>query len=79
MVKATTVLHNYLQKENGQRGGNGTQGDDHGAQGLAEINLGGNHHAVDAFDVRENFKEFFVAEGAVPWQGEMINRGRNDN
>ena len=76
IVKATCVLHNFLQKERTSSVNNGEQsieniGENRG--GLTDIPasmISGNRNKKEAKRIRESLKDYFCSEkGAVEWQG----------
>ena len=76
IVKATCVLHNFLQKESTSSANNGEQsieniGENRG--GLTDIPasmISGNRNKKEAKRIREALKDYFCSEkGAIEWQG----------
>lgn len=66
-VKATCVLHNFLQKTTPASAMRGLpDGDVEPLPGLGRV--AANNSAREAIRVRETFAAYFNAEGAVPWQ-----------
>lgn len=47
------------------------------AEGLEDIEPLRGNSTERSFEIRNKFKEYFLSsEGAVPWQYEMVRRGR---
>ncbi|XP_074537109.1 uncharacterized protein LOC141798997 [Halichoeres trimaculatus] len=69
-VKATCVLHNFIQKSNSASAIRGPpDGDVEPLPGLGRVAV--NNSAREAIRVRETFAAYFSAEGAVPWQNNV--------
>lgn len=91
MVGACTVLHNYLLINNDRtylpRGtADAIFGEGEGAQGQWRAAGEGLHQApgtavrnytMAASQTREQFMDYFMAEGAVPWQFDHVTRRVN--
>lgn len=72
VVRATCVLHNFLQNQLPYEEGD-TSSVDLNASDLAHT---GSHASGMAYDIRDKFKDYFVSDaGAVPWQTSTILRG----
>uniref|UniRef100_A0A667XNS7 DDE Tnp4 domain-containing protein n=1 Tax=Myripristis murdjan TaxID=586833 RepID=A0A667XNS7_9TELE len=73
-VKATCVLHNFIQRTSQTTAVRGNMNDPVGEvvplQGLGRV--GANNFGPEALRVRKVFAEQFNAEGAVPWLNEAI-------
>nr|CAH7741676.1 unnamed protein product [Callosobruchus chinensis]CAH7756074.1 unnamed protein product [Callosobruchus chinensis]CAH7765529.1 unnamed protein product [Callosobruchus chinensis] len=72
---ACTALHNYLRNDSCAWQPGELEREDE-VEGLDDLpNIGGNFQR-DAFNIREQFKKFFVSnQGSVPWQLNRINAG----
>jgi hypothetical protein len=87
IVKACVVLHNFvMDKPQYCKAGFADSIQSDGTINLGEWRqeirncglrsirgLGSNTHARNAATVRENFKNYFLTSGAVPWQWKLIN------
>lgn len=77
IVKATCVLHNFLQKRKQTIFTPDTDGIDGSwrestSSGLGELTTVGRPAAQTAKEVRNTFREYFNGVGAVEWQERMI-------
>lgn len=77
IVKATSILHNFLRRANGNHDVEADSSD--GAEG-SELRdnrgLQGNWASAEALRVRDTFKDCFNSPaGQVPWQIPHVNRG----
>nr|CAI5867877.1 unnamed protein product [Callosobruchus analis] len=72
---ACTAMHNYLRNDSCAWQPGELEREDE-VEGLDDLpNIGGNFQR-DAFNIREQFKQFFVSnQGSVPWQLNRINAG----
>ena len=92
VVKASCILHNFVQttntKQMDERPIQNLQ--DEGASYFMDsevhgslqrvTNVGGNRPTGEALRVRETFKDYFSSEaGRIPWQQNIVQRGRRQN
>ncbi|XP_030757115.1 protein ANTAGONIST OF LIKE HETEROCHROMATIN PROTEIN 1-like [Sitophilus oryzae] len=81
VVLATCCLHNFLRDCDVSGGISEEEQEDDRTipQGLIDIPGIGGNPSLYAVDVREKFKNYFVSEtGSLPWQVEMVRRGRKN-
>ncbi|KAL4132455.1 hypothetical protein QTP88_009599 [Uroleucon formosanum] len=76
IILATTVLHNFLRNDTCYWQP-GELEDTNTPKGLNNLRRVGGNNPREAFIVRENFKQFFVSNGSVPWQWEKAFTARN--
>lgn len=70
VVMATTVLHNFLRNDN-CHWQPGELEETTPTRGLNNFTGVGGNNPREAYNIRENFKQFFVSDnGSVPWQWE---------
>lgn len=82
VVLATCCLHNFLLDctATSLLSEEGIEDNTALPQGLIDIPGVGGNPSISAVNVREKFKNYFGSEtGSVPWQTEMIRRGRQLN
>ena len=84
MVRATCCLHNFLQtpiepssvEEKSSEYKKALEQ----AKGLRPFHSIGVHASYDALQVRDYFRDYFISSaGMVPWQNNVVNRGRQFN
>lgn len=76
VVLATTCLHNFLNDDK-SLWQPGEFDNEEIPRGLRDLCGVGGNAGRDAFEIRDRFKNYFISpEGQVPWQEEMVNRGR---
>lgn len=89
-MQACVALHNFLMKKNGLSRttynppgyidhedwqGNVIPGAWRAEQPALEgMEIQGHHSSRDALEVRHRLAEYFVTEGAVPWQDKIVTR-----
>ncbi|CAI6356889.1 unnamed protein product [Macrosiphum euphorbiae] len=78
VILATTVLHNFLRNDKcywqpGELEYTNTP------EGLNNFTRVGGNNPREAFIIRENFKQFFVSDGSVPWQWEKAFTTRSNH
>ena len=78
IVKATCVLHNFLQLQTtpSQVTTLLQEAETANIEGLHDLTATGNRAARDVVTIRNNFMEFFTDVSHVPWQDAHVNRGR---
>ena len=58
--------------------GTGEKRETNSGMGLQPISkTGSNNYSKDAASVRERYQEYFVSEGVVEWQWELVSRTGN--
>ena len=69
VIKATCVLHNYLQKTSSCAATPGETGSEGRAAAIQALRLSGNRASREAIETREKFKNYFTSPaGEVLWQ-----------
>jgi hypothetical protein len=75
-VKATCVLHNFLDDCEMDLFENELESGETGLRNIAS--MGSNHSAASAHEIRQAFTDYFTSQaGYVHWQSNVINRGSN--
>lgn len=77
IVKATTILHNMLQKQSTASTETGLSDIFQQTTGLVNINGIGNRATNEALQTREKFTTFFTTN-PLPWQDSYVQRGLNE-
>lgn len=75
VVKAACVLHNYLRKHS-LRQNEEEDNEDMPQDQLLPLESNNSRSTQKAFEIRENFKNYFNSAGAIPWQRESVARGK---
>lgn len=83
VIKATCVLHNFLQQNTtgipGMDAVSSDESENPGSGMFQELRNQGRRHnnaTIEAFSVREKFKEYFLSPtGQVEWQRNVVRRG----
>ena len=76
IIKAATVLHNYMRETTtAAEQGSITPVELDECQTFAPLSSHGRRSGNRANDVRDSFKQYFVGEGSVPWQEDIVTRG----
>ncbi|VDI07439.1 Hypothetical predicted protein [Mytilus galloprovincialis] len=70
IVLCCCALHNYLRPEI-QTANDAENGQDIGT-GLLKVPRGGSRNSCQARQIRDEFKEYFVTTGQVPWQANVV-------
>ncbi|CAG2238694.1 unnamed protein product [Mytilus edulis] len=70
IVLCCCALHNYLRPEI-QTANDAENGQDIGT-GLLNVPRGGSRNSCQARQIRDEFKEYFVTTGQVPWQANVV-------
>ncbi|CAG2211064.1 unnamed protein product [Mytilus edulis] len=70
IVLCCCALHNYLRPEI-QTAHDAENGQDIGT-GLLNVPRGGSRNSCQARQIRDEFKEYFVTTGQVPWQANVV-------
>lgn len=78
VILATTVLHNFLRNDKCYWQP-GELEDTNTPEGLNNFTRVGGNNPREAFIIRENFKQFFVSDGSVPWQWEKAFTTRSNH
>lgn len=76
VVRATCVLHNYLQKQNPLEEYDVSNFDPSASQGTSDFVHSGSHASHQSCVIRDKFRDYFASEtGSVHWQQHKILRG----
>ena len=77
IVKATCVLHNYLQGQTTPEQITALlkEASEIDIEGLQDLTPAGNRGGVDAINIRKLFADYFVDVSPVSWQNDHVNRG----
>jgi len=79
VVMVTTVFHNFLRNDN-CHWQPGESEDTSPTRGLNNFTGVGGNNPREAYNIRENFKQFFVLDnGSVPWQWEKACNTRGNH
>lgn len=76
IIKAACVLHNYLRDERIFPDNEPDQNSTECIRCFTSLRHMGGNYSEEAIDIRERFCSYFNSTGAVPWQLEVVRRGR---
>lgn len=71
VIKAACVLHNYLSEDNEIQTENSMN------SVLRPLRRGGNSPSITAYQIREEFSNYFNGSGSVPWQNTSAHINEN--
>lgn len=78
IILATCCLHNYLGTDNLPSDCDSQETNLTESSAFQDLNPIRRNSTQYAFSVRNKFKEYFSGEGAVPWQLDIVRRGRQN-